>query len=872
MGWPDQERPVSAPMAITFGREGIPLPRAGFEEFFAAAMGGPRRSPFPYQQRLAHQDALPTVLCVPTGSSKTAAVIAAWLWRRRTDPERTPRRLVYTLPMRVLVEQTAEVARAMLRSLGLLYEGPADPSAAGVRVAVLMGGHVDEEWWLEPEREAILVGTVDMLLSRALNRGYALSRYRWPVDFGLLNSDALWVFDEVQLLGVGLYTSLQLQAMRRRLGSYGPAHTLWCSATVDPAALQTVDHPAPPSTEVLTLGSEDRRNDVLCRRLVAPKTVRRLASARARREGARPSDADIARAVLDAHRPGTRTLVVLNTVERAQRLYAELKSRAGKRPSTPEVGLLHSRFRPHDRAALQTRLLADVPPGEPGCIVVATQVIEAGVDVSAATLFTELAPWDSVVQRLGRCNRYGEFADGANVFWIDVPDREAAPYESQELARARSLLQGLEGADASPEALQSLRPEGARRAGVLVAHVLRRRDLVGLFDTTPDLSGQHLDVSRFIREGVDLDVLIYWREWDREQPPPRELPPPTRAELCSVPVYEARRFLEGPREGWTWDPLADSGRGGWTRIRPADLRPGQVILVRATDGGYSTESGWRRESRDPVPVVAEAGDRRAAAAAGSPQEAADGDEATTAPERWITLEEHTLDVIRELEALLSRLSDVGLSAAAARALKTAAAYHDVGKAHPEFQRPMVEAAPEGEREWRRRQVWAKAPSLGERQRRPFRHELASALALLQSPPEGQRDTEELDVAAFLVAAHHGKVRLAIRALPVESRPADGRRYALGVHDGDELGPIAVRDLVRLGRLRLDLSPMEMGLREANGRPTRSWTDRMAALRDAPDWGPFRLAFLEALLRVADIRASLREKSDGRRSKEGGVTG
>ena len=40
-----------------------------------------------------------------------------------------------------------------------------------------------------PKRPAILIGTQDMLLSRALNRGYGMSRYRWPMHFGLLNND-----------------------------------------------------------------------------------------------------------------------------------------------------------------------------------------------------------------------------------------------------------------------------------------------------------------------------------------------------------------------------------------------------------------------------------------------------------------------------------------------------------------------------------------------------------------------------------------------------------------------------------------------------------------------------------------------------------
>lgn len=831
-----------------------------FDRFFSRAAGSADRLPFPFQRRLAQQTSLPTVLNVPTGAGKTAAVIAGWLWRRQVDPDSTPRRLVYALPMRVLVEQTAAAAREMLHRLGLLYEGPPDPTVPGVRVATLMGGHVDEEWWLEPEREAVLVGTVDMLLSRALNRGYALSRYRWPVDFGLLNSDALWVFDEVQLLGVSLYTGLQLQGLRRLLGVYGPTHTLWCSATVDPAALQTVDHPAPAPDRILTLGPEDRKHPVMRPRLTARKVVRRLTAGRGARTAGRTGEAAIARAVLEVHRPGTRTLVVLNTVERAQRLYAELRLLAGRHPSAPELGLLHSRFRPADRVAQQQRLLADVPQGGPGQILVTTQVVEAGVDLSSATLLTELAPWDSVVQRLGRCNRFGELADGAQVFWIDLSDREAAPYDPEALQAARRLLEELEGASASPQALEGIRPKPAASPGVVVAHVLRRRDLVGLFDTTPDLTGQHLDISRFIREGVDLDVLVYWREWQPGQQPPKQLSPPVRAELCPVPVYEARRMLEeGRREAWAWDPLADAGQGGWLRVRPAELRPGQVILLHSSQGGYRPDTGWTTDSRDPVPVIVVGGERRSSTLAGSPQEPADGDEGTTAPERWVTLEEHTLHVLAEVEALLSRLGLVASDLEAARALRTAAIYHDVGKAHHEFQSPIVEAAPEPERQQRACRLWAKAPTLGKRRRRPFRHELASALALLQSHPQTLLDGDEVDLAAFLVAAHHGKVRLAIRSLPTEERSSDGRRHALGIYDGDELGPVHIADVLRLEHLALDLSLMELGAMEGDGQVRRSWTDRMASLRDSARWGPFRLAFLEALLRVADVRASLREK-------------
>jgi CRISPR-associated endonuclease/helicase Cas3 len=77
-----------------------------------------------------------------------------------------------------------------------------------VELHVLMGGRGGRQgrppaWMMYPERPAILVGTQDILVSAALMRGYGVSRYRWPVDFALLNNDALCVFDEVQLTGAG---------------------------------------------------------------------------------------------------------------------------------------------------------------------------------------------------------------------------------------------------------------------------------------------------------------------------------------------------------------------------------------------------------------------------------------------------------------------------------------------------------------------------------------------------------------------------------------------------------------------------------------------------------------------------------------------
>jgi CRISPR-associated endonuclease/helicase Cas3 len=127
------------------------------------------------------------------------------------------------------------------------------------------------------------------------------------------------------------------------------------------------------------------------------------------------------------------TLVVMNRVARAQALRALLEKRTGER-----TALIHSRFRPADRRRIEDAVLTGRFRG----ILVATQAIEAGVDISAKTLFTELAPWASIVQRYGRLNRAGEHAE-ARAFWFDVDTEDAdacLPYEPELLITARQRL------------------------------------------------------------------------------------------------------------------------------------------------------------------------------------------------------------------------------------------------------------------------------------------------------------------------------------------------------------------------------------------------------------------------------------------------
>lgn len=792
----------------------------GFVQLCERATG---HAPYDYQRAIA-DGGLPELLRVPTGGGKTLAAVLPWLFRRRLHPDAevraaTPRWLVFALPMRVLVEQTHNVIAAWLTALGMDRE---------VGLHRLMGGdgHAERSWRDDPAQDSIIVGTMDMLLSRALNRGYADTRWVWPIDFGLLNNGTQWVFDEVQLMDVGLPTSRQLQGLREALGTIQPTHSMWMSATIDQAAMATPDRRTISAVVEVT---EADREGPLAGRLHAAKTVQRLA--------ADSSDARALGALLiDHHRAGTRTIAVLNTVDRATDLYRSLRALGA-----PAV-LVHSRFRPPERATHLQDALSAVDPDGPGTIVVSTQVLEAGVDLTSSTLFTEAAPWPSIVQRAGRCNRYGD-ERGAVLLWAPPP--KAPPYDEADIAGSVEALTRLEGVAVTPDSLpRELVPTGRR-----VLPMLRRRDVLDLFDTTADLTGNDVDVGRFIRQSDDLDAHVAWWDVASEGPEDRR-PLPGRDERCPVPVGDLRQHLKrDDRLAWRVDPL-DRGRS-WIRCRAGDIRPGTIVVLPASAGAYSVEFGWSRSSKGPVPFADAAGP-------GFPPADDDegvGDDPVSLRRHWLALLRHLEDVEAEAVALLGRLDLGGVSRSMTDAVRAAARLHDIGKVHPCFQEMLVNTA-DGDAERAAAEV-AGSPlaksggSLRVRNaRRHFRHELASALALLDGGSSALAGLEEPDLAIYLVAAHHGRVRLGFRSLPDECVPG-APATALGIHDGDVL-PAVDTPGGHIPETVLDLGYMGLGTRAGGGR---SWSARALELRDRPDLGPFRLGFFETVVRLADWRAS-----------------
>lgn len=414
---------------------------------------------YPYQRKV--KDLLhggrSVILQAPTGSGKTRAALAPFI-EAFFDfaPDRFPRQCLYAVPMRVLATQFEHEYRGLAESYEQCFRRRLD-----VRIQT---GERPED----PELMGDLVfATLDQVLSSALGVPYSLSAGKANVNVGAILGSYL-VFDEFHLFPPqAIQATLQLL---RLFGRFAPFVLM--TATFSETMLGEIAQ---------LLGAEPVlvSVDEVAQIETKHKTLPRKARYFTVRDT--PINAGDVLAVHDH-----RSVAVCNTVDRAIDLYQVLVE-AGCRPvpvthpallplydalrhaaspdehrrllaqavdilraemaSAPEstnwVMLLHSRFeRPH-RQVKEAFLRAECGPQDeekggqwqiPRLIVVATQVVEVGLDITSQTLHTELAPAASIIQRAGRCARYP--GEQGRVYVYEVPPGNDgrpnyAPYSSR---------------------------------------------------------------------------------------------------------------------------------------------------------------------------------------------------------------------------------------------------------------------------------------------------------------------------------------------------------------------------------------------------------------------------------------------------------
>ena len=795
-----------------------------FEEFFKKATDF---SPYPYQQNLACLEDIPDILNIPTGGGKTAAsILAIYLWRILNSDEKirqsTPRRLVYCLPMRVLVEQTVTRIEEWLENLGLKDR---------IKVVTMMGGNVHRHYIMHPEENMIIVGTQDILLSRALNRGYVASPYQWPRDFGLLNNDCLWIMDEIQLMRNGLVTSVQLEVFRNKMGTYGPHKTVWMSATVNPQWLDTIDFDSKKCFQ-FTLSNKDSTNKDLEKRNNAKKQLVKTDIIINKNDYTKNEIASIK----EKHIDGTITLVIVNTVKRAQSIFKELK-----KSMNDDCMLVHSRFRKKERQTLNKQLGGLTSSDGKNMIIISTQVVEAGLDISAKTLITEMAPWSSLVQRFGRCNREGNY-DDSKIHIVRLTENVYNPYDIEDMIESEEKLEQKYGHSMSPNSLDSQKKE------IIHESVIRESDIIGLFDTTPDMTGNHTDISMYVRSfDMSLDVAVMWKDWNKKTTPPKYRI--SDEEICLVPKYEVEKFSKDNKiKLWTYNIQS----GNYEKA--TQIYPGQTLLIHCDYGGYDDRIGWDPKIKEPVKEQIK--DE-------SYNEEGNNDDPESNNMEWITLNDHTIHVIKEAQSIinsiryLDKLKDT---------LLDVVKYHDLGKAHHIFQSTMVknidqDNIPHDE-------FWAKRGGFARHEIDNYRHEAFSALAILKI----KENLPNLELLVYLIASHHGKVRLSMRTMPTSrNMKIHDKKYLLGMdmEDGDKV-PIFLSDKWPKSKMSKEEIMMETDLpkevditadiaRVGNTKDGKqSWLQM--TLKLLKEYGPFKLALLEAVIRAADTKASAKEST------------
>lgn len=358
-------------------------------------------SPFPWQRALYElfvAERLPSTADLPTGLGKTA-VIVIWLLALAKNPS-LPRRLVYVVNRRTVVDQaTTEVERLATRlrdsdarhlraAVLTLAATSVSDDETPLAVSTLRGERADNaEWRRDPSRAAVIVGTVDMIGSRLLFGGYGCGFKTKPLHAGFLGQDTLLIHDEAHLEPAFQALIGSIQDAQRR--DPRPLKVLALSAT----GREKAD---------FTLSANDEQHPVVQARLRARKGLR-LIELDDKKD--LPERVATTAAGLDG-----KVIVFLSSLEHVERVAAAL--RKAKR----QVQVLTGTMRGAERDELvKTPIFARFLPNPPvgvtlargNVYLIATSAGEVGIDISGDHVVTDLPPFDALVQRLGRVNRYG---------------------------------------------------------------------------------------------------------------------------------------------------------------------------------------------------------------------------------------------------------------------------------------------------------------------------------------------------------------------------------------------------------------------------------------------------------------------------------
>lgn len=611
-----------------------------FDAYFEAVH---EYKPYPWQSRLTREvlaeGKWPNVIDLPTGTGKTAVLDTA-VFTLALRPEVFPRRIVFVIDRRIVVDQVYKRAESISEAIGSASDGVLVAMRALLELpdtkdvlatAALRGGiPLDGEWFRRPDQPSVMVSTVDQFGSRLLFRGYGVSHKMRPVHAGLTGNDCLVILDEVHLS----------QPFAQTLGdmsSNGAIPNVCAVGKALPRRFATVVMSATPSingAKQFKLSPED---------LEMSSDLKRIAEARKRAKlvdigGTRPAYESVPKKVYDLVRnleDHEKSIgVIVNRVRTAREVQAFLKEKG------LTTHLVTGRMRPIDKMRVLEQIKEAVDPGRSSpvdelTVVVATQAIEVGADFSFDALITEVAPIDSLRQRFGRLDRRGTLAveQGHARCWIlgvasalkpNKPDpvygdRARITWEELRNFAEEGDIEVGPGEDLASRLSSEASAEKPDAPLVLPSHI------AAWTQTTYPGPVADPSIVEFLHgkdQQNEPDVTILWRLDRSDQA--IDLVPPRPAEFLSVPISAVRSWLrrtaevpvsdtatvepeEEPRRKESVDKKL-SGVHKWTRgstghtttevDNVADIKPGDVLIVNPQLGGLQNGT-WDPAYRPP---------------------------------------------------------------------------------------------------------------------------------------------------------------------------------------------------------------------------------------------------------------------------------
>lgn len=324
------------------------------------------------------------LLRAPTGSGKTETAIAPFLLAKILGIQDFPNKLIYIVPLRTLATSLRDRAAKLVET----WEDQYRKAKERKLVVTLQTGENPEDPRFEGD---IVFCTIDQLLSSFLSIPYSVGRGSANVNAGVVFASYL-VFDELHLLDPdrSFATTLELLKQVQEIAPF-----LLMSATLTEELAEQICQAIKGNIYLMNIRAKD---------LKAIETRQRYFEA-----ASFPLTASAIVDDVQKHKR-QRVIVLCNTVAQAQGIFQDLRNLVNNQPI--KVSLLHSRFLPSDRKQKEANLKQVF--GKEGChqddgychILVSTQVIEAGMDLTCNIMHTMLCPMNTLLQRAGRCARF----------------------------------------------------------------------------------------------------------------------------------------------------------------------------------------------------------------------------------------------------------------------------------------------------------------------------------------------------------------------------------------------------------------------------------------------------------------------------------